>query len=74
MNRRTLFRCISLLMLIIAVVFVLCAMACPTCGRTISIGGLIIGSDVWHACYALYAAVMIDCFLFSFHYPKQRRR
>lgn len=74
MNRRTLFRCISLLMLIVAVVFVLCAMACPTCGRTIYIGSIAIGSDVWHACYALYAAVMVDCFLFSFHYPKNPRR
>lgn len=74
MPRRTLFRCISLLMLLAAAVFVLCAMACPTCGRTIYIGVLAIGSDVWHACYALYLAAVLGCFLFSFHCPKNRRR
>lgn len=74
MNRRTLFHIISLVMLLAAVVFVLCAMACPTCGRTLYIGSIAIGADVWHACYTLYIAVMVGCFLFSFHYPKQLRR
>lgn len=70
MKKRTLFRCISLLMLIIGAIFIACALANPALGRTIYIGGIALGVEAWHAFYALYVSVMIGCFLYSFRFPK----
>lgn len=70
MKKRTLFRCISLSMLVIAAIFVACALANPALGRTIYIGDIALGVEVWHAFYALYVSVMIGCFLYSFRFDK----
>lgn len=72
MSARTKLRLISLAMFVIAVVFVICAMSCPTCGRVITIGSLRIGGDVWRVCYAIYAIVMVLLFLVSFFIPKKK--
>ncbi len=63
--KRTL-RVISLCMLIIAIVFVFCALACPTLGKTIYIGNFVFGAEQWRFCYKVYAIVMVGLFLASF--------
>lgn len=73
MNARRILRLISLLMLVVAVVFVGIAMSCPTCGSVFYIGSIRIGADVWRAFYAFYAIVMVLLFLISFFIPKKKR-
>ena len=64
-SKRTL-RWISLVMLIVAAIFVFCALACPTLGTTIYIGNFVFGAEQWRFCYNLYAIVMIALFVVSF--------
>jgi len=59
-------RITSLIMLIIAVIFVFCAMSNPGLGRVFYIFGIPIGVEVWRAFYKLYAIVMILLFASSF--------
>ena len=66
MSKRGKLRLISLLMFLIAVIFVICAMCCPTCGRVFYIGPFRIGSNVWRKFYAAYVIVMCSLFLASF--------
>lgn len=63
--RRTL-RLISLVMLAAAVVFVICAMSCPTLGSTIYIGSFAFGAEQWRICYLVYVIVMVYLFAVSF--------
>ncbi|MGN1398417.1 MAG: hypothetical protein ACI4WG_00230 [Erysipelotrichaceae bacterium] len=63
--KRTL-RLISLVMLIVAVVFVLCALSNPALGQVIYIGTLEFGPDLWRVCYAVYVIVMVALFALSF--------
>ena len=63
--RRTL-RLISLVMLIVAVVFVFCALSNPALGKVIYIGTFEFGPDLWRVCYAIYAIVMVALFGISF--------
>ena len=63
--RRTL-RLISLVMLIVAVVFVFCALSAPTLGKTIYIGNFVFGAEQWRFCYKVYAIVMVALFGISF--------
>jgi len=63
--RRTL-RLISLVMLIVAVVFVFCAMSNPALGKVFYIGSIKIGADIKRAFYAIYAIVMVALFDISF--------
>lgn len=72
MKTKTVLRIISLVMFIIAVIFVACALSCPTCGSTFYIGPLRIGSDVWRAFYAVYAIVMVLLFVVSFFVRKKK--
>ena len=66
MKKRKLFRLISLMMFIVAVVFVFCATSCPTLGRTIYIGSFRFGAEQWRFCYKVYAVVMVGLFGTSF--------
>ena len=58
MKRKTRLRLISLLMLVVAVVFVLCALSAPNLGRTIYIGDFVFGAEQWRFCYKVYVLVM----------------
>lgn len=69
--RRTL-RIISLIMFVVAVVFVFIALSCPTCGSVFYIGSIRIGSEVWRAFYKFYAVVMVLLFVISFLIPKTK--
>lgn len=64
-------RLISLAMLVIAVVFVLCALSAPNLGRTIYIGSYRFGAAQWRVCYAAYAIVMVALFAASFFVKKK---
>ncbi len=66
MKKKTLFRIISLVMLVVAVVFVLIAISSPTLGQTIYIGSFAFGAEQWRVCYAIYAIVMVAMFIASF--------
>jgi hypothetical protein len=66
MKKRKILRLISFLMFVIAIVFVLIALSCPTCGSVFYIGPLRIGSEVWRAFYKLYVLVMAGLFAASF--------
>ena len=63
--RRTL-RLISLVMLIVAVVFIFCALSNPALGKVFYIGSIKIGADIKRAFYAVYAIVMVALFGVSF--------
>ena len=63
--RRTL-RLISLVMLIVAAVFVFCALSNPALGKVFYIGSIKIGADIKRAFYAVYALVMVALFGISF--------
>ena len=63
--RRTL-RLVSLVMLIVAVVFVFCALSNPALGKVFYIGSIKIGADIKRAFYAVYAIVMVALFGISF--------
>ena len=63
--RRTL-RLISLVMLIVAVVFIFCALSNPALGKVFYIGSIKIGADIKRAFYAGYAIVMVALFGISF--------
>ena len=60
------FRIASAVMLVIAVVFVFCALSNPALGRTFYVFGLEIDAHVWRIFYAIYAAVMVLLFAASF--------
>lgn len=66
MKKHKLLRIISFVMFIVAVVFVLCAISCPTLGRTIYIGSFRFGAEQWRFCYKVYAVVMVGLFGASF--------
>lgn len=72
MKTRKLLRIISITMLIVAIIFVFCALACPTLGRTIYIGNLKFGAEQWRLCYKIYAVVMVVLFVVSF-FVKDRK-
>ena len=58
-------------MLVIAVVFVLCALSNPQLGHVIYIGDFAFGAEQWRVCYAIYAVVMAGLFLVSFFVKKK---
>ncbi len=66
MKKKTLLRCISLGMLIAAVIFVLCALSAPNLGITIVIGSFTFGAKQWRICYLLYVLAMVAMFAASF--------
>lgn len=66
MRKKSLFRMLSLLMLIIAIVFVICALSCPTLGHTLYIGSFSFGAREWRICYLIYLIIMLSLFIGSF--------
>lgn len=66
MNKRAVLRLISLAMLIIAVIFVFCALSSPTLGSTVYIGKFQFGAEQWRVCYKAYGLVVICLFAASF--------
>lgn len=65
MKKRKL-RLASLLMFVIAVVFVFCALSNPTLGSAVYIGSFYFGAEQWRVCYAVYTLVMAGLFISSF--------
>ncbi len=66
MKTKRILRLISLVMLIVAVVFIFCALSNPTLGKTIYIGNFVFGAEQWRFCYKIYASVMVGLFAISF--------
>ncbi|MBQ7822437.1 MAG: hypothetical protein IJ391_09190 [Clostridia bacterium] len=66
MNKKILFRIISLAMFIIAVIFVFCALSAPNLGTVFYIGNIKIGVEVWRVFYAVYTFVTVGLFVLSF--------
>ena len=66
-------RLISGIMLVVAIVFVFCALACPTLGKTIYIGDYALGAEQWRFCYKIYAIVMVALFSASFVIKEKQR-
>lgn len=66
MKRRTRLRLISGGMLLIAVLFVLCALSNPQLGHVFYIGSFRVGVKECWVFYKLYAAVTVGLFLLSF--------
>lgn len=71
MSNRAKLRLVSLVMLVIAVVFVICAISCPTLGRVFYIGSFQVTAQVCRTFYKVYAAVMGLVFLASFLVKKR---
>ena len=73
MTEKELLRCISLVMLAAAVLFVGCALSAPNLGRTIYLGPFVFGVEQWRICYALHVLVMVGLFAASFLVKDKRR-
>lgn len=71
MRTRKVLRLISLCMLIVAAIFVFCALSNPALGQVFYIGNLEIGPEIWRAFYAVYAVVMVVLFVVSFFAKKK---
>ena len=65
-------RIASLVMFLIALVFVLCNLACPTLGDAIYIGSFRFGAAEARVCYLIYAAVTVLLFIASFFFRGNR--
>lgn len=72
MKTKSKLRLISLIMLIAAIVFVICALSAPTLGRTIYIGDFKFGAEQWRFCYKVYAIVMVVLFGASFFVKEKK--
>ena len=72
-NMRKKLRYISLCMLLIAIIFVFCALSAPNLGRTLYIGNYEFGAEQWRMCYKIYVVIMISLFIGSF-FIKERTR
>ena len=68
---RVFMRVLSLIMLVIAVVFVLVAVSTPTLGSVIYIGEFRFGVEQWRVCYVIYVVVMAAFFVGSFFVKKK---
>ena len=66
MSKRKKMRLASLVMFVIAVIFVFCAVSNPTLGRVIYIGDWAFGGDQWVFCYKVYVLIMAGLFAGSF--------
>ena len=72
MKTKTKLRLISLIMLIVAIIFVFCALSAPTLGKTIYIGDFVFGAEQWRFCYKVYAVVMVALFGESFFVKEKK--
>lgn len=66
-------RIISLTMLVIAVVFIACALSAPNLGKVIYIGSIKIGAEQKRICYAIYVIAMAALFLSSFFVKEKKQ-
>ena len=64
-------RTISIIMFLVAVVFIAVALSNPTLRSVFYIGNIRIDVDVMHAFYNIYAIVMISLFIASFFVKKK---
>ena len=72
MSRKTKLRLASLILLLIALVFLFCAVASPTLGHVFYLGPFLIAAEQRRVFYRLYAAVTVGFFLLSF-LPQKRK-
>ncbi len=63
---KTKLRVISGIMLIVAIVFVVCALSNPGLGQVIYISDYYFGPEQWRVCYLIYAIIMVALFVASF--------
>ena len=70
MKKGMVLRIISLIMFVVAIIFVACALANPALGRTFYIRNIAIGAEIWRVFYAIYAIVMAILFILSFFVGK----
>ena len=70
MKKGMVLRIISLVMFVVAIIFIACALANPALGRTFYIGNSAIGAEVWRVFYTIYAVVMAILFILSFFVGK----
>lgn len=70
MKKGIVLRIISLVMFVVAIIFIACALANPALGRTLYIGDFAIGAEVWRRFYAIYAIIMAVMFVLSFFIGK----
>lgn len=66
MNLKVILRICSLIMLIVAVIFLAYALTHPEAGTVFYIGTLRIGAELWRVFYLIYLAVMVALFGASF--------
>ena len=66
MKMRRALRLISLVMLIVAIVFVLCVLSNPGLGKVFYIGSIKIGADIKRVFYSGYIIVMVALLGISF--------
>jgi len=66
MSKRRKMRLASLVMFVIAVIFVFCALSNPGLGRTLYIGDWRFGAEQWRICYKVYVLIMAGLFAGSF--------
>ena len=72
MSRKSKLRLASLLLLLAALIFLFCAVSCPTLGHVFYLGSFRIAAEQRRAFYRLYAAVTAGLFLLSF-LPQKRK-
>ena len=70
MKKGMVLRIISLVMFVVAIIFIACALANPALGKTFYIGDLAIGVEVWRVFYAIYAITIALLFVLSFFVGK----
>ena len=70
MKKGMVLRITSLVMFLVAIIFIACALANPALGSTFYIGEIAIGAEVWRVFYAIYAIVMGILFVMSFFVGK----
>ena len=66
MSRKTKLRLARLVLLIVSLVFLFCAISCPTLGHVFHLGPFRIAAEQRQVFYRLYAAVTVGLFLLSF--------
>ncbi len=71
MKTKIVLRVVSVVMLLIAIVFVIMAVSCPTMGRVVYIGSFRFGGEQLEICYATYLIIMFGLFLASFFIKKR---
>ena len=70
MKKGMVLRITSLVMFLVAIIFIACALANPALGSTFYIGEIAIGAEEWRVFYAIYAIVMGILFVMSFFVGK----